>query len=285
MSQSHEILTLYLINDGSTDGGEEIVRAIDDQRIVHVDLAENQGAAHARNVGLSRAHTSLIAFMDSDDIWLPRKLQIQIQSLRRWQQQGISVSVVGCGWTYLGSDTTSTVFSVGPFSRLDVLSNRVPGMGTPKLLIDRSLAVSNARFDETFPSLEEGDYVMSCLANGTNIMVVPDVLLEVRRGLKDHMGSSRLTALGWEAYLDKYSDEMADYPALVAWYSFRAARDHLKSRDIVRALDRIPLALSREPVRRTLHLVLGVIGGRGGLAVAQKVLNATRPPKLEGGEG
>lgn len=275
--QSHPELTLYLINDGSTDDSRDIARSIDDQRIVHIDLEHNTGASHARNVGLSRADTDLVAFIDSDDFWLPRKLEVQIERLSQAQESEGFVSVVGCGWRYVDSDSPPKTFDPGPYTRIDVLANRVPGMGTPKLLVDRSLAVENARFDESIPSLEEGDYVMSCLSNGSKILIVPDVLLEVRRDQDEHLGVARLTALGWEAYLRKYSEEFAEHPHLRSWYAFRAARDHLKSRAIKRAISLAPTALADEPVSRIIHLGAGLVAGRIGLAAAQKFIDATSP--------
>ena len=277
LRQSRVDLLLYLINDGSSDNSRDIALSIDDKRMVHVDLEGNRGVSHARNTGLSLSKTSLVAFIDSDDVWLPRKLETQIRSLRLAQEVDNSVSVVGCGWKFVESDSEPKDFPRGPFTRMDVLANRVSGMGTPTLLVDRSAAVTHARFDESIPSLEEGDYVMSCLANGTTIMIVPDVLLEVRRGQGDHLGVSRLTALGWEAYLRKYASELAGRPRLRAWYAFRAARDHLKNRDVMKALQHAPIALSDQTSKRLFHLGLGIVGGRVGLAIAQKFSSATAP--------
>jgi glycosyltransferase involved in cell wall biosynthesis len=272
LDQTYQSLTLYLIDDGSTDDSQSVAKSLDDPRIFHIALTGNHGVAHARNAGLSEAATSLVAFMDSDDVWRREKLETQIHYLRKMQSISPDVSVAGCGWRFYESEMATKVFQPGPFSRIDVLHNRVAGMGTPTLLVDRDVAVSDARFDESLPSLEEGDYVMSCLANGSEIVVLPEVLVLVRRGRDDHLATPRLTARAWEAFIDKYPSEFGAYPKLLAWYSYRAARDHLKSRNIRGALHHVPAALSEERGKRLLHLLFGMIGGRVGLAVAQRLV-------------
>ena len=276
LDQTHQNLVLYLINDGSTDNSRRVARNLDDSRIVHIDLDPNRGVSRARNAGLSQASTSLLAFMDSDDVWLPDKLEVQVGYLRGAQAADPDISVSGCGWRFYGSDIRTKNFVSGPYTRIDVLHNRVAGMGTPTLLIDRSVAVEDARFDESLPSLEEGDYVMSCLANDTRIVVVPEVLLLVRRDLADHLARPQLTATAWEAFILKYSKEMADFPKLRSWYSYRAARDHLINRDIRDALRHAPVALADQRAKRSVHLGLGLLGGRTGLAIAQKLVQLSK---------
>jgi len=70
---------LIIVDDCSTDHSAEIIRhyAGLDLRIKPVFLSLNQGAAAARNEGLRQVTGRLIAFLDSDDVWLPDKLQIQ----------------------------------------------------------------------------------------------------------------------------------------------------------------------------------------------------------------
>ena len=69
---------IAVIDDGSTDTTEQIVASFKDQRIKYYLLSNQGGAPVARNYGISRAQGEFIAFLDSDDEWLPPKLFAQL---------------------------------------------------------------------------------------------------------------------------------------------------------------------------------------------------------------
>ena len=269
LDQTHRNLVLIMVNDGSTDGSRDVAHSIRDPRVVHVDADLNLGQPAARNLGLSAASSQLVAFMDSDDKWLPTKLERQLAQLRKWHDADLNVSVVGCGWQYMGS-ASSKEFSPGPFGFRDMLQG-IAGTGTPMLLIDRSRAASDVTFDVRLPALVERDYILSCLRNGSLVGVVPDVLAVVTRGRKDHVANPERVARAWEFYLAKYREELAEDPDLRSWYFFRASREYLVAGDRRNALRLAKAALTRKPLARGLHLLLGGVAGSKGLAVAQRL--------------
>lgn len=81
-NQSYSSWECLVINDGSTDDSrlfiEEFVR--DDSRFKLINT-NNQGVAKARNLGILNALGEFLAFLDADDIWLPNKLELQLESL------------------------------------------------------------------------------------------------------------------------------------------------------------------------------------------------------------
>ena len=79
LDQTYDDFILIVVDDCSMDNTEEIVRNIGDERIVFHRLSENKGAGGARNEGVRLAETEYIAFHDSDDLWLPDKLEKQIK--------------------------------------------------------------------------------------------------------------------------------------------------------------------------------------------------------------
>lgn len=68
---------LIIWDDGSTDNTRSVAESYEDSRISYY-YAENQGVASARNRAIERAHSTYLAFLDSDDAWHPEKLSKQI---------------------------------------------------------------------------------------------------------------------------------------------------------------------------------------------------------------
>ncbi len=81
LHQTHRLVSVVVVNDGSTDDTCSIASAIDDPRVT-VLTAANAGVSAARNRGIEAGTAELIAFLDADDYWFKHKLATQIQHLR-----------------------------------------------------------------------------------------------------------------------------------------------------------------------------------------------------------
>ena len=77
-AQSYTHWELIIVDDCSTDNTAEIVAAYKDSRIHYLRNKQNLGAALTRNKALREAKGRYVAFLDSDDLWLPEKLKKQI---------------------------------------------------------------------------------------------------------------------------------------------------------------------------------------------------------------
>ena len=77
LNQTYSNLELIIINDGSTDDSEDIIREIRDYRI-HYFKVPNNGPCRARNLGIEKAIGQLLQFMDSDDLLDERKIEKQV---------------------------------------------------------------------------------------------------------------------------------------------------------------------------------------------------------------
>ena len=276
LEQTHRSLTLHLVDDGSTDGSADVLADIDDPRVVRHTLETNVGVSAARNVGLDHAATDFVAFMDSDDVWLPHKLATQFRFLSEIRQRVPDVSVLGCGWLVHPDVVPPYRFEEGPFRRSDVLRRAVYGITTPALLVDRRAAAPEARFDELLPALVDRDYVMSCLSNGSALVVVPEPLYLYRRGRHDHVANPLSAARAYERMIHKFADEMRADPALRSWFAYRACREHVARRDLRAARAHVVEAVRFERWRRALQLGLGALAGQKGFSVAQRVAPTAR---------
>ena len=81
LNQNYSNLKLYIVDDGSSDNTSIIIKKFDDNRIRYL-FQPNSGfgsAGHPRNLALKHIDSKYIAFLDSDDLWLPNKLKEQIE--------------------------------------------------------------------------------------------------------------------------------------------------------------------------------------------------------------
>lgn len=79
---------LVIVDDGSTDGTAEYLQGLSDPRLKNI-VQDNAGVAAARNRGVQTSGAPFIAFLDSDDLWLPKKLEAQLAFFERHPEVGI----------------------------------------------------------------------------------------------------------------------------------------------------------------------------------------------------
>ena len=79
LNQTYKDWEIVIVDDCSTDNTKEVVDSFGDDRIKYFCLEENSGAAVARTKAMELAEGEYMAFLDSDDLWLPDKLEKQLK--------------------------------------------------------------------------------------------------------------------------------------------------------------------------------------------------------------
>jgi GT2 family glycosyltransferase len=89
-TQTHTNLDIIIVDDGSSDDTGTLIqkRYGDDPRVTYL-RQENQGVSAARNAGLRMARGSYIALLDSDDVWKPWKIELQLRCLDHFPEAGM----------------------------------------------------------------------------------------------------------------------------------------------------------------------------------------------------
>ena len=160
---------LIVIDDGSTDGSAEAVQTFHDDRVRLIRLDKNRGGNVARNEGIRAANAPLLAFLDSDDRYLPKKLSTVLGEFERRPELEVLID--------------SFIKVQPPGSRKPEVVRRNPVIhdrqlfrtalftrqlwkATPSITVKRE-AAARAMFDETLRRLQDFDFLirLSAFAN------------------------------------------------------------------------------------------------------------------------
>lgn len=178
LSQTFSDYEIIVIDDGSSDCTLEVVRAFQDTRIRYVRFDRNCGPSRARNVGIQTACGEWIAFLDSDDEWLPRKLELQMARLQGPQDRRIGAVYCLCD-EHEGS-TRRTVPSSGVLHEGDVFDHLLRGRRPPTAsayIAKRSSLLEVGGFDEGFPSSHDIDLWLRFASAGNHFVAVNEPLV------------------------------------------------------------------------------------------------------------
>jgi len=171
LSQSYKDKEVIVVDDGSTDDTQVRLKRYGSQ--IQIVVQPNAGPASARNRGIEESAGEIIAFLDSDDSWLPTKLERQVSLLRR---AGGSVPCCVCNALLKFADSRElSSFSVAwlePQHEEGLWTNVPEVLATRFLLFNQTLAVRRAvlerigGFEPSYAVLEDYDLALRLSLEG-----------------------------------------------------------------------------------------------------------------------
>lgn len=189
--QKHRPLEVIVVDDGSTDNTEAVVRSAAEQTSVGFEIRylrqKNGGPSSARNTGIKAARGTWIAFLDADDIWIEDKLSLQMDYLKAHDDVTLifgdmeifsegTVLVPSAYECYGYPQCDENGILLDPFRRL-VASNPI---FTGTLIVRRDCFDSVGLFDETIKYGEDYDMWLR-LALLYPLACIPKVLMSRRK--------------------------------------------------------------------------------------------------------
>ncbi|MHB8117595.1 MAG: glycosyltransferase family 2 protein [Methanothrix sp.] len=171
LDQTYQDFELIVVDDGSADNTDEVVKGFNDLRIRYIRHEQNKGSAAARNTGINAAQGEYIAFQDSDDEWLPEKLEKQ---MRIFEMAPAQVGVVYTGFYLIKGDRKTYI----PDPNIKITEGNIHSellkrnfVGTPSAVVRKRCFKKVGMFDERLPSLEDWElfiriseyYTFSCI--------------------------------------------------------------------------------------------------------------------------
>lgn len=166
-AQSYSPIEIIVVDDGSTDRSAAAVKSFKNPDI-HYYYQSNRGAGAARNTGISHAQGEYYAFLDSDDLWLPEKITLQIQAFAEDPSLDmVFTHVVQSHDGNLNSDLVQT-------------SPTMPGLYSSTLLIKRASFDQVGLFTSDLKIGEFIEWYTRCKDLGLSSKILEDVLVKRR---------------------------------------------------------------------------------------------------------
>lgn len=211
ISQTYESWELILVDDCSQDSSRLIIEEYSklEKRINFISLKNNKGVATARNAGIQLAKGKYIAFLDSDDLWLPQKLERQISFMYK---QNASMSFTAYELINEYGEKLNKIVDVPAFvDYRGLLKGNVIGCST--VMIDRE-KINNFQF----PILKHEDYVawLKLLKNNLSACGLNEVLVYYRK-VNNSLSANKFKSAKWVWNIYKNIEEL---PYITCCYYF-----------------------------------------------------------------
>ncbi len=182
LNQTYHNFEYIIVDDGSTDNTKEIVQSFKDKRIKYINQQHVGTPASGRNNGIKNAKGEFIAFLDSDDIWFPQKLEIQLKEF----QKNADILILA---------TNGIIIPMRPYRKYlslkknlvvsfrHLIVNRVNPIMNSSVLIKRTAIEAIGLIDEEpfIRASEDYDYWLRVLKYRDNsILVLKQILVKYR---------------------------------------------------------------------------------------------------------
>jgi glycosyltransferase involved in cell wall biosynthesis len=185
LEQGYGSFEIIVVDDGSTDGTKERLKKYGSS--VLVISRQRSGVAASRNYGVSVAQGRYLAFLDSDDLWLPQKLTIQTTFME--QHPEVKICQTEEIWIRGGVKVNPKAKHAKPSGDIFRRSLDFCLVSPSAVMMTRNLLDQFGGFDESFPVCEDYDLWLR-IAKDHAIALIPEPLVVKRGGHADQLSHS-----------------------------------------------------------------------------------------------
>ena len=221
LNQTYQDFELIIIDDGSTDNTNEVLKKYieSDNRIQYIRHKINKGGSAARNTGIKNSVGKYIAFLDSDDEWLPEKL---MEQLNVFKDESYEIGAVYSGFQYIDIKGNHKGRQHIPKSEGyiydDLLTKNCVGSAST-ILIKKECLDQVELFDETLPSCQDWDMWIK-IAKYYKFAFVKAPLVKYYIHYNQISNNFKAVVRGEKRVIDKYFRELKKRPYIYSEHCF-----------------------------------------------------------------
>lgn len=210
LSQTYQNLEVIVVDDASTDNTAEVVKAISDSRVKYVRLEKKSRACAARNKGIEQANGKYIAFNDSDDRWLPEKLQRQYDFLKE-----SNADIVLCKMKCFddGGEFLHIFPTRNSSSRIDYKSLLQYNCASTQTFFGKAECFNETPFDPVMPRMQDWDEALR-LSQKYAVFYLDDVLVNTFIQADSISAHPEKGLAAMERLFEKHEETISKFPKI-----------------------------------------------------------------------
>ena len=265
LNQTYHDFELIIVDDGSTDNTEDIIKKFQEQdkRVKYIRHEKNRGGSAARNTGIKNAKGEYIAFQDSDDEWLPKKLKNQMEVFK---DAPLEVGVVYTGFLRIENGKKNYIPSSWVIKKEGNINKELlkGNFVTTQSIVAREKCFEKVgMFDENLPRLQDWELVIR-LSKYYNFKCIDEPLL-VSYYTSDSISANNDALIkAIELIITKHFTEFSKYKKILSRHYFGLGRILYLDGDLINGRRYFIKAIKKYPlnIKYSLSYFVSFFGPR-----------------------
>jgi glycosyltransferase involved in cell wall biosynthesis len=246
LKQTYQDFEVIVVDDGSIDNTEEVVKKIQENRVYYYKHDKNKGGSAARNTGISLAKGEYIAFQDSDDEWLPEKLEKQIGV---FNNQTKNVGVVYTGFYRIEGNNKTYI----PSSKIEKKEGNIHDqllkgnfITTQAMVVRKECFEITGGFDENLPRFQDWELVIR-LSKYYQFKCIDEPLVVSYYTQNSISSNYKAQFEAYELILEKHYQDIVKNGVLLARYLYTIGNLLCQNKDLKPGRPYLLEAIKKQP--------------------------------------